>query len=120
MDEGGAVEESGGKVFADLGLPDAPGRLLKAELGRRYRRLVLARGLTQVAAGKLLDPAQPHVSDLLRGKLAGFSLERLLGSLNALGQDVEIVVTPSPDVAAGRTRVTGPERPEASFPAGQR
>ena len=120
MDGGGAVEESGGNVFADLGLPDAPERLLKAELGRLLRRLVTARGLTQGAAGELLDPAQPHLSDLLRGKLAGCSVGRLLGSLNALGQDVEIVVAPSPEPAVGRTRVTGPERPEASLPAGQR
>jgi predicted XRE-type DNA-binding protein len=37
---------------------------------------------------------QPKVSALMRGKLDGFSTDRLFRFLNALGQDVEIVIRP--------------------------
>jgi hypothetical protein len=35
-------------------------------------------------------------SDLMRGRLSGFSTERLFKFLNDLGRDVEIVVKPKP------------------------
>ena len=37
---------------------------------------------------------QPNVSDLLRGRLDGFTLDHLFRCLDALGQEVEIVVRP--------------------------
>ena len=49
-------------------------------------------GLTQVQAGDLLGIDQGTVSKLLNGRLDGFSQERLIRYLNALGNDVEIVV----------------------------
>ena len=119
MMDDAAVEESMGNVFADLGLPNPEERLLKAELGRQIRHLITTRKLTQTAAGKLLGVPQSQVSILVRGKLAGFSVERLVGYLNALGQDVEIVVTPAPNNAPGRTRVMGPEQRMQPAPAGR-
>lgn len=104
-----AMEASSGNVFADLGLPNPEEQLLKAELGRRIRALIAARGLSQAAAGEILGLPQPHVSNLVRGKLAGFSVERLLGYLNALDQDVAIVVTAAPDQARGHTTVVPAE-----------
>jgi predicted XRE-type DNA-binding protein len=50
------------------------------------------RKLTQARAAGLLGIDQPKVSALVRGKLGGFSTDRLFRFLNALGQDVEIVV----------------------------
>lgn len=90
------VEESSGNVFADLGLPDADELLAKAELARTIRGLIERRGLTQRDAARLLGTTQPKVSDLVRGRLEGFSMERLYRFLNALGQDVQIVVRPKP------------------------
>jgi predicted XRE-type DNA-binding protein len=46
---------------------------------------------------------QPKVSALVRGRLAGFSLDRLVRFLVLLGSDVKIVVKP-------RTRAAGPAR----------
>ena len=48
------------------------------------------RAFTQVQTAKLLGVNQADVSDLVRGKLTGFSTDRLFRFLNALGQDVEI------------------------------
>jgi len=44
----------------------------------------------------LLGVDQPKVSALVRGQLAGFSLERLMRFLNILGRDVQIVVKAKP------------------------
>lgn len=90
------VTPSTGNVFADLGLPGADERLAKADLAIMINRLIAARRLTQADAAQLLGTTQPKVSDLTRGRLGGFSMERLYRFLNALGQDVEIVVRPKP------------------------
>ncbi len=86
-------------VFADLGLADPEEALAKAQLVSRISDLIKQRRLTQRDAAALLGIDQPNVSRLLRGQLSGFSYERLLRFLNALGCDVEIVVKRS-----GRTR----------------
>ena len=89
------VEVSSGNVFADLEVPDADEALAKAELAQRICTMLSERKLTQARAAALLGVDQPKVSALIRGKLDGFSTERLFRFLNALGQDVEIVVRPS-------------------------
>ncbi len=99
-------EESSGNVFADLGLPDAEERLVKATLALEIGRIIKARKLTQQAAAKLMGIDQPKVSHVLTGRLAGYSTERLMGFLTALGRDVEIVVrTPPRRRRQGRLRV---------------
>ena len=88
------VEASSGNVFADLELPDADAALAKAELARRVGAILSARKLTQAQAAAVLGIDQPKVSALIRGRLEGFSTDRLFRFLNALGQDVEIAVRP--------------------------
>jgi predicted XRE-type DNA-binding protein len=90
-----SVEESSGNVFADLGLSDPEERLAKADLAIAISREIESRGLTQAEAADLLGVAQPDVSNLTRGRLSGYSIERLTRLLNALGQDVEIRIRPS-------------------------
>jgi len=85
---------SSGNVFADLGLPNPEERLAKAELTRQINNLIKQKKLTQVAAAELLDIDQPKISSLSKGKIAGFSLERLFNFLNILGQDITINVVP--------------------------
>jgi predicted XRE-type DNA-binding protein len=102
MQDNESVYDGSGNVFEDLGLPDADLRLAKAELARFIRKLIAARGLTQGAAAKLLGIKQPDVSDLVRGRLARFSLERLGGFLPPLGMDVTIRVEPHTATTAAR------------------
>jgi predicted XRE-type DNA-binding protein len=85
---------SSGNVFADLGLPNADELLAKSNLVIQITRLIEERGLTQAEAAEVLGVDQPKVSALVRGRLAGFSMERLYRFLNALGSDVDIVVRP--------------------------
>jgi predicted XRE-type DNA-binding protein len=99
------IEEGSGNLWADIGRPDADEALARAELMRRISESIRARGLTQAMAAEILDTTQPTISDLVRGKLSRFSLERLIGFLNALGQDVEIVVRANPAEGGARGRI---------------
>jgi predicted XRE-type DNA-binding protein len=88
-------QKSSGNVFADLGLPNPEGELLKARLTLQIYRLIKARGLTQAQAGEILGIHQPRVSTLMRNRSGAFSIERLMDFLTALGQDVEITIRPT-------------------------
>ena len=90
------VYNSTGNIFEDLGLPDADALLAKAELARVIENAIEVRDLTQSEAAELLGVSQPDVSDLVRGKLRRFSMERLERLLNALDFDVRIRVGPRP------------------------
>jgi len=89
------VEEESGNVFADIGLANPEEALAKAEIARQVNRILAARGLNQVQAAALLRIAQPRVSDLVRGRLGKFSLEKLLQFARLTGIDVEIRMKPS-------------------------
>lgn len=93
-----------GNIFKDLGHPRPAEALAKAELARKIGTLIAKRRLTQAAAAELLKVDQPKVSALVRGRLTGFSLDRLVRFLVLLGSDVEIVVKPRTR-AVGRARV---------------
>src|SRR4051795_8452025 len=86
-----AIEQSSGNVFADLGLKNPEELLAKAELVQRICDIIAERKLTQTKAAAVLGIDQPKVSALMRGRLDGFSLDRLFRFLNALGRDVDIV-----------------------------
>ena len=77
-------------VFADLGYPDAEERQTKLRMAYAINRIVEQRRLTQTAAADLLGVSQPKISALLRYRLEGFSVERLMTFLTALDRDVEI------------------------------
>jgi len=100
------ITEGSGNVFADLGLPEAEELLAKAELASRISRIIKGRHLTQGQAATVLATTQPNVSNLICGRISGFSMERLIRFLNALDRDVEIVVKRRPrSRAVARTRV---------------
>ena len=101
------VLEGTGNVFGDLGLPNAEELLAKAQLASAIGDIIEERGLTQGAAARVLGTTQPKVSNLVRGRLDGFSLERLTRFLNTLDRDVEIRVRPRPPSRSkARLRVT--------------
>lgn len=85
-----------GNVFADLGYPDATERQTKLRLTYALNQVLEQRKLSQAEAAKVLGVTQPKVSALRHYKLAGFSVERLMTLLNALDQDVEIVISRKP------------------------
>jgi predicted XRE-type DNA-binding protein len=85
-------EIGSGNVFKDLGLKNPEERLAKTQLATQIMFILEERKLTQTAAAKLLGIAQPKVSNIYRGNLDEFSIERLMRLLNRLHHDVRIVV----------------------------
>jgi predicted XRE-type DNA-binding protein len=90
------VTRGSGNVYADLGFANPEEELAKAQLASLIDDVIAERGLTQTAAAKLMGIYQPKVSHMLRGRLGGFSTQRLMDFLNALGRDIEIVVRAAP------------------------
>lgn len=96
MKEDIEVYHGSDNVFADLGLPNPEERLAKAALSIQIQEIIKKQRLTQAQAAEILGIDQPKVSALIRGKLSGFSMERLFHFLNALGRDVQITVKAKP------------------------
>ena len=95
-----AITRGSGNVFTDLGLPDAGERQTKTRLAMTINRILKEQRLKQVDAAQLLGVPQPKVSALVNYRLDGFSVEKLMDFIVALGRDVEIVVRPTRDAAA--------------------
>lgn len=88
------VERGSGNVFADLGLPNPEERRAKSFIAMHITRLIDREHLTQTQAAERVGVSQPDISNILRGRLRGFTLERLISCLNRLDQDVEITIRP--------------------------
>jgi predicted XRE-type DNA-binding protein len=94
------ITEGTGNVFADLGLPDAVDRQTKTRLAMAVNALLKNRRIKQTDAAVILRIPQSKVSALANYRLDHFSVEKLMSFLNALDQDVEIVIRPSRDAVA--------------------
>jgi len=83
-----------GAVWQDLGFDagEAANLRIRAALLRRLTVEIGRRKLTQQQAAELLGISQPRVSDLLRGKLHLFSVDRLINLTAAAGLQVELKV----------------------------
>jgi len=98
------IIEGTGNVFADLGLSDPVDRQTKTRLAMAVNAIVQKRRLRQTDTASVLGIPQPKVSALANYRLDHFSVEKLMNFLNALEQDVEIVIRPSRE-GAGQTSV---------------
>jgi len=98
-----------GNVFADLNLPEPDVALRKAELAVRLSQEIEARNLTQKQAGEILGISQGNVSDIVRGRVRGFSVDRLMGFLTRFKLDVDIAISEvkDPDRSVGRIAIHG-------------
>ncbi len=101
-----SVVRGSGGVFTDLRLSDAEEKQTKVRLAVTINRIVEQQRMSQAAAAQVLHVNQPKISALANYRLDGFSVERLMNFLNALGQDVEIVIRKAPPRRAAKIRVT--------------
>lgn len=104
-------------VFADMDLPNAEEAYAKAQLAYAIRRVIKVRGLSQREAALIAGIKQPHISDITRGRLVGFSMDRLTTILNRFDQDVEITVRPKRGTIA-RTSVVSELVGSSAMPSG--
>ena len=100
------ITQSSGNIFADLGLENAQEHHVKAHLVILISKMIDSKNLTQGQAATKMGLRQPDVSKLLRGRFEGFSLERLLYFVRALGSNIEIKIKPSKPKQEGRILVT--------------
>lgn len=86
--------KSRGNVFEDLGFAtrEAQGLLVRSDLMIQVLKIIKDRKLTQVQAARLFGVTQPRVSDLVRGKIALFSIDSLISMLSCAGVRVKLVV----------------------------
>lgn len=82
---------------------------LRAQLMDALREVIRQRDLRQREAAVLFGVAQPRISDLVRGKLALFSIDTLVSMLAAAGVAVEIRLQRSNESTAD-VRRPPPER----------
>ena len=83
-----------GDVFDDLGFShsEASALKIKADLLDAILQEIEARGYTQRELVEILDEYQPAISNLLRGKIAKVSLEKLLAYSDRLRMRPKLTV----------------------------
>jgi predicted XRE-type DNA-binding protein len=94
--------------------------LIRAELAARIGLAIGDLRLTQTKAAGRLGISQADVSDVVRGKLKGYSAGRLMSFLNELGQDIEISVKSAAAGTRGRMRVVPTTRRRTSVDPARR
>lgn len=92
-----SVQASSGNVFADLKVTNAGEKQTKVRLAVELNQVLKNERISQTAAARRLKVSQPKISALMNYRLDGFSVERLMNFLNALGRDVEIVIRKRPN-----------------------
>ncbi len=97
------VTKGTGNVFRDLGFSDekAAELMLKSSLLLAIQETIREQGWKQAEAAERLGVDQAKISKLLAGRMAGFSVERLVNWLAKLGRDVEVRIRPA---SRGRRR----------------
>jgi predicted XRE-type DNA-binding protein len=88
------ITASSGNVYADIGTPDAEAHQVKAHVVMLIASVMQRHDLTQTEAARRMGIAQPDLSNILRGKFRGYSLERLLACARALSVDFELTARP--------------------------
>lgn len=89
---------SRGNIFEDLGFPseEASVMLLKASMHSEILKVIEKHKLTPRQLEKVLGVPQPRVSELIRGKISGMSLDLLSKYLFRLGREVKVTSKAGP------------------------
>ena len=89
MSKIGETYESVWDALADT--PEQAANLrARADLMRQIAELIQASGWKQVQAAERCGVTQPRINDLLRGRVARFSLDALVNIATALGRRVHL------------------------------
>jgi predicted XRE-type DNA-binding protein len=78
---------------------------LKVALAGRINEVISLRGLSQSEAAAEVGTSQPKISQIRRYKLNNISVGRLLQALVALGQRIDIVISPAGERSSPAVRV---------------
>jgi predicted XRE-type DNA-binding protein len=93
-DEGGERQISYGSdnVFEDLGFEaeEAANLKVRADLMLDLRQYIQAQGWTQAEAATFFGETQPRISNLLKGEISRFSIDKLINMLARAGIQVRV------------------------------
>lgn len=92
-------------AYEELGFPDAPEMLVKAQLVVKIAKILGQRGYSQQQAAKIMGLTQPRLSKMLRGQFRGISEAKLMECLIRLGCEVKIVVRSKRNSTSSRVEV---------------
>lgn len=95
-DEPFEIVRGSGNVFRDLGCPDADVRQAKALMGAQIIKILDEEGLSTRAAEAKTGVSHAEFSRIRRAAFSRFTVDRLMGILQRLGQEVEISVEVHP------------------------
>lgn len=84
------VVPSSGNVFRDLGIEISAEDEIRIEIAKEITRVINSRGYTQKQVATIFGTDQAKVSQIVRGRLSGMSVERLLKYLLSLGVNVDV------------------------------
>lgn len=93
-----------GDIFKDFGFSDeeAAALTIKASLFRTLQKALKETPGIQAELAARLDIPQPKVSDILNGKMSGFSVERIANYLLKLNYEICLDAHPAPAGSIGR------------------
>jgi predicted XRE-type DNA-binding protein len=79
-------------VFEDLGFEaeEAVNLKVRADLMLDLRRYIHERGWTQAEAATFFGETQPRISNLLKGEISRFSIDKLINLLARAGLEVQV------------------------------
>lgn len=104
------VVRGSGNVFADIGVPYPELAQAKAGICHKIYATIRDRGLTQIQAAKVMGVDQPKVSEITRGRVRSYTIDRLLGYLGKLGYGVRIDYVTLPGGQGAASRAGKPKR----------
>ena len=89
-----SIEISSGNIFEDLGFvrQEAANLKIRSQLMIRISEHLKRKGLNQTEAAKVLGISQPKVSNLQKGHINKFTIDKLTNMLARIGYTTEIRV----------------------------
>lgn len=92
------VTKSSGNVFEDLGFDreEAANLKIRSQLMIKISEHIKAKGLNQTEAARALGITQPKVSNLLKGHIDKFTIDKLTNMLARIGYTTEVKVKKAP------------------------
>jgi predicted XRE-type DNA-binding protein len=90
------VTRGSDNVFEDLGFDrdEAANLKIRADLLLDVRHYIQARGWTQAQAAAFFGETQPRISNLLKGEISRFSIDKLINMLARAGIKVRVATEP--------------------------
>ena len=90
------VTHGSNNVFKDVGFgtEEAANLKVRADLLLDLRQYIQARGWTQAEAAAFFSETQPRISNLLKGEISRFSIDKLINMLARAGIRVRLETAP--------------------------